>query len=113
MNPGILRHRITIQKHSAAENEIGEKTVGYQDDYSLWARVEPASARDIERLGKTETEVSHKILIRHKAGITSSNRITFKGRIFDIVGIINAGEQNKTLSIFCVERDEDNGYDGI
>lgn len=113
MNPGILRHRITIQKYGPVENSIGEKTVGYQDDYSVWAKIEPISGRDRERLGKSETEVSHKVLIRYRTGITPANRIVYNGRIFDIIVPINNGELNKTLTIFCMERDEENGYDGV
>jgi len=66
---------------------------------SIWS----TSSKEVLESAKIELQVTHKIRIRYRSGITSKDRIIFGSRIFKIVSLINFEERNKTLDMLCIE----------
>jgi len=52
---------------------------------------------------KQELEITHKIRIRYRSGMTSKNRIKFGSRYFNITSILNPDERNIMIDMFAVE----------
>ena len=106
MRAGELRHIISIQEESPTPDGMGGENL-------TWAAVSgmdsvPAAIwplRSNERLDmmKLENEVTHKIRIRYRSGITTKNRVLFGPRTFNIVSLINPDERNIMLEILAVE----------
>lgn len=105
INPGELRHRITIQKLNNSQNEYGEISEFWEDILNIRAGIYPISGKDFFAAETTNNEITHKINIRYVPGITSAMRIKFGERYFEIISPpINFQEKNILLQIMCKER---------
>ena len=105
INPGELRHRITIQKLNNSQNEYGELAELWEDILNVRAGIYPISGKDFFAAETTNNEITHKINIRYVPGITSAMRIKFGERYFEIISPpINFQERNILLQIICKER---------
>jgi SPP1 family predicted phage head-tail adaptor len=104
VNPGKLRHRITIQQESETSDSMGGNTIMWNDVATVWASINPLSGKEYYDAEQVQSEVSHKIRIRYRSGITSDMRIDFKGRIFKIVSPpINWEERDREMMLMCRE----------
>lgn len=108
MEAGKLDKRITIRQPVATRNSHGEDendwTGGGTEFWKCWAEIEPLSGREYFLAQQVQAEVTHKIRIRYKAGITNLMRVYFTTRYFEIVSAINVGEQNVTTEMMCIEK---------
>ncbi|MDF2546141.1 MAG: phage head-tail adaptor, putative, family [Anaerosolibacter sp.] len=105
MNPGRLKHRITIQGvEGTVENECHEDVPNYVPWKTVWASVEPLRGKEYLQVDRVNAEVTHRIVIRYLAGLKPDMRIDFKGRVFDIQSIINVDEENREMQLMCLEK---------
>ncbi len=103
-----LRHRLTLQQRVETPDGAGGFSSGWQDVADLWAEISPVNAKSIygfEKLfaGKIQSEISHKIIIRYRSGISTSMRLLFDNRAFNIRAIKNPDERNETLELLVDE----------
>ncbi|WP_096224897.1 phage head closure protein [Geobacillus sp. FJAT-46040] len=103
MDPGLLRHRITIQQKTRVQNEYGEEIADWVDVASVWASVNPISGREFFAAEAVNSEVTHKINMRYRSGITPDMRVKFKERYFQIIAVMNLQEKNAELQLLCKE----------
>lgn len=106
INPGYLRHKITIQKqnnNSDKQDDYGQPLDIWVDVARSWASINPISGKEIFAAETVSSEITHKIKIRYRSGITPDMRIVFNGRIFEIKSIINFQERNIDLQLMCKE----------
>jgi SPP1 family predicted phage head-tail adaptor len=105
MNPGELRHKITIQKLVNIQDTFGQPVEQWPDVVTVWASVNPIIGREFFAAQQVNSEVTHKIKMRYRSDITSDMRIKLGNRIFDIISPpINPGEKKIELQIMCKER---------
>jgi SPP1 family predicted phage head-tail adaptor len=105
MRAGKLIHLIEIQSPIETTDAAGGPipTWDEQTPYAqLYASVQPLRGREIIAAG-TDTQTTHKITTRYKAGITTDMRIKFGERYFGIDSVINVDERNVMLEIMAVE----------
>lgn len=89
MRAGKLRHRVTIQRPGKTQDPVtGEIKNGWTDVVTVWASVEPLSVREFIASEAGQSEVSARITIRYRAGITAKMRIKHRGQIFNIQGVL-------------------------
>lgn len=101
--PSELRHRIAIQKRTQSPDGLGGFSESWITFASTWAKISPTSARERFFSEKLEHNITHKITIRYRSGISPDMRIQFGTRIFKINGIINPEERNIWLDLLCEE----------
>ena len=98
MNPGELKHRITFQVQDLEqEDEV------WKDILSTWANINPISGKEYYSAETINSDLTHKIRLRYRRGITPDMRILYKDRIFNIVSVINEYEKNAILQLMCRE----------
>lgn len=85
---GNLRHRVTIQQQVETRNEFGEIAVSWQDFATVWAAIEPLSAREFVQSQAMQSQVTTRIVIRSIAGLTPKMRISASGKLYDIAGAL-------------------------
>lgn len=105
MRAGKLTHLIEIQSPIETTDAAGGPipTWDEQTPYAqLYASIQPLRGREI-LAPAAESEVTHKITTRYKAGITTDMRIKFGERYFGIESVINVDESNVMLEIMAVE----------
>jgi SPP1 family predicted phage head-tail adaptor len=110
MNPGLFRHRITFQQYDEnVANENGfplDESQRWQDVKTVWSMIKTDSDRKYREFYEAAAEHSEKIIrfiVRYTKGITPKMRILYKGRIFDIIAVVNDDELNQTLTIIAKE----------
>jgi SPP1 family predicted phage head-tail adaptor len=108
MRAGSLRHKITFQQLTVANDTWGHSNETWTDQVTTYAKIMPV--RGVERIEgmKLDNELTHKIEIRYKRGLHPKWRIKFLNpkkstRYFNILYIINPGERNIKLEIMVTE----------
>ena len=105
MNPGKLRHRVTLQEYKEVVDQYGTPIdQGWQDIATVWASVEPIQGREYIQLQNTQSELTTRIRIRYRPGIKAAMRVLYNDRIFEIVGPpIDPEERHLELQLMCKE----------
>lgn len=107
INPGELRHRITIQKCNSNQNNYGEidinATITWSDVVTVRAGIYPISGKEFFAAETVNSEITHKVKIRYIEGISPNMRIKFNNRIFSIESVINFQERGIELQLLCKE----------
>lgn len=101
---GKLKDRITIESFPEARDEIGGSPTVWATHATRWAYIKPISAREIAYAGGVAQRITHKIQIRFLSTLTTEMRIVFKGRHFNIHGIIDPEESHVWHVLDCEEK---------
>jgi SPP1 family predicted phage head-tail adaptor len=99
VNPGKLRHRITIQQRTITIDAGGFETETWSDAVTIWAVAQDVSGREFYQAAAVQMENQTKFTVRGRGGLSTSQRIIFKGNIYQITRI-DAGDyagQHMTL----------------
>ncbi|WP_256846916.1 phage head closure protein [Paenibacillus sp. Pae108] len=100
---GKLRHKITIKHLQSVDDGAGGSVETWMTYASPFASVEPLSGRELFQAQQLQSEVTHKIRMRYRPGITPDMRVYFGTRVFLINSAINWQERNRELTLMCVE----------
>lgn len=103
MRAGELRHRITIQRAVEVSDDLKTPTVTWQDVATVWAAVEPLSGREYLLAQNVNAELTVRIRIRYRPGVTPGMRVLYNGRVFDIQAVIDVEERHRELQLMCKE----------
>ncbi|MEK6746879.1 MAG: phage head closure protein [Pseudomonadota bacterium] len=102
-----LRHRVTLQQEINTGDGAGGYVRSWQNVADLWAEISSANIKSYGQekffAGKIQAEITHKITIRYRAGITAAMRLTFENRIFNIRAVFNKDENNEILELLAEE----------
>ena len=85
-----MRHRIDIQEQQQVQDpNTGQLIVSWVNVWSnVPAAVEPLSVREFIAAKGVQSEVSVRVVIRHREGLNASMRIVHKGRILNPAGFL-------------------------
>lgn len=104
---GKLRHRISIQRRQVAgqDPQTGAPLYAWVD---VWANVpaaiEPLSAREFIAASAVQSEVTTRITIRYRAGVTAAMRILHNDCIYNIQGVLADPDSGRSwLTLPCSE----------
>jgi SPP1 family predicted phage head-tail adaptor len=108
MRIGPLRHRVTIQQKSTAQNAFGEEAITYSDiatNPSVWANVRPATGRESFVAGADQqlSELSHRVQIRYRTDLSVEMRVVWESRNLDIESIHDPSGKREFLNLLCRE----------
>lgn len=104
MDVGRTNKRITFCRYEEKENTLSQTEQTLTEVKTVWASVEPTRGREYQEAQRVRPELTYKVTTRYHKDITPDMFITFKGRYFNIVYIINVEEKNETLEIICIEQ---------
>lgn len=102
MTIGSLRHRVAIQTRTDVADGMGGKTSSWATVATVWAKIEPLSAREQFFAGKTDHRITHRITMRPRT-ITHAQRLVFGARTFQIHGVRELEERNRWVVVDCEE----------
>ena len=105
MQAGKLRHRINLQKKVTGRNpETGGISEEWQSVTTVWASIEPLSAREFIAAGATQASITPRITIRYRDGVTAQMRAVSRGKIYNIEGVLpDAKSGREYLTLPCSE----------
>jgi SPP1 family predicted phage head-tail adaptor len=103
MDPGKLRHRITLQSLVPTQDAAtGAITSTWVDFATVWASVEPLSAREFIAASATQSKVVARIVIRYLAAVKPSMRAVHGAHSYNIEGVLadrDSGIEYLTLPV--------------
>lgn len=97
---GMLRERVTIQAPTESRNIMGEATLSWSDEEVVWAYVEGLSARDILQAQQANAIASHRVIVRHRPGMTYQHRLAWRGKTLEIASVTD--RENRTMTELLV-----------
>lgn len=107
MRAGKLRQRVILQSPSGSRDAVGERTTTWTDVATVWASVNPLTARELIAAGQMQSELSHRVRIRHSsavAAIDASWRVMFGSRILVVAAPPrNIEETDREIELLCSE----------
>lgn len=106
MRAGRLDQRVILQSPAGSRDAVGERTTTWTNVATVWASIGPLSVRDLLAAGQTQSEVTHRVRIRHSstvAAIDASWRVLFGARILVIQGVRNIDERDVEIELLCSE----------
>ena len=108
MEIGKLNQRITILEHSTKIDNIGNHKAQWDELFSCWAAVSVKNSAENSDNGTTKEVQTLQFMIRQNSmtlGISATaNCISFRGVIYDIVGISPNFEHSDYLKITAMAR---------
>ncbi len=108
---GKLNKRITLQRMVHKKDEMGQDKPVWEDWKTLWATVKPMKSTEYKFIEKLAPEVTHRIYIRYRPGVTADMRIIYHGRTLNIAGPpVDVDERHELLEIQAEEAYERGGY---
>src|SRR5581483_1972343 len=108
INPGELRHLITIQSPSASAGSFGASITpsAWSSVRSTMAAIYTAGGRETSQASQLVSEVSHVCKVRWTADMLKAGyQVVFGARIFTLLYIENVMERNRVLLLYCKEVD--------
>ena len=69
----------------------------------VWVAIEPLTGTQYFAAKQVMSEVTHRLTMRYLSGVLPSLRLTFSGRHFAFVSVINPYERNRDLVIMATE----------
>lgn len=101
---GALRHRVDIQSRTNAQDATtGEITPTWSTLYSsVPAQIEPLSVREFMAAQANQSDITTRITIRYRAGLTADMRILHGTTIYNPAGFLPDKESGtEYLTIPC------------
>ena len=103
MRAGSLRHKITFQQLTVANDTWGHSAETWTDQVTTYVAI--WTLRGVERIEsmKLDNEITHKIRVRYKRGLHPKMRIKFGERYFNILSMIDPDERHIYYEIMANE----------
>lgn len=100
---GKLRHTISIQRETRTADGMGGSSITWAQIAAPRAFIRPMSGGERFQAMRIEANVTHRIYIRYRSDITTSDRIVYQGRVMQIRALINLEERNRWIEIYADE----------
>lgn len=106
MQAGTLRHRVTLQSLVPMQDPVtGVVTHTWSTLATVWASVQPLSAREFLQASAVSSQVVARVRIRYFPGVMPSMRILHGERTYNIEGVLPdavSGTEYLTLPVIEV-----------
>lgn len=91
---GQLRHRIAIERKTrgASDGAGGNVSETWAAVATVWAKYEPMSGREVLAADQTVHRETARFTIRRRTDLTAAMRVTYKGRVYAILGLRDIDE---------------------
>lgn len=105
MRSGALRHRITIEELTNAQDTLGGEAGTWSDfAANIPASYEPLTGKEFVAAEQENAQAQARFRIRYLAGVSPAMRINFGGRLFKITAPpIDPRGGNRELQLMAVE----------
>lgn len=102
MQAGRLRFSVTIEQNAGLQDGSGSQKPVWTPVCTVWADIKPLSGRELLTAQAEMSEISVRIVMRYRPGITAAMRVVHDGVIYAIAAPpINTDNRNRELQIMC------------
>lgn len=108
MRIGPLRHRVTIQSATLAQDSVGQPIATWANlatNPSVWAEVTsaPAGERFVSGGEQVLANLTHKVRIRYRTDVTVKMRVSHLSRYLYIENVVDPTGRGRELVLLCRE----------
>ena len=97
IDPGALRTELSLQAVATTADGLGGFTEDWTEFATVFGHIEPMAVESRFGAGQTLETVTHRIMLRHRADVSSGMRFSRQGRIFEIVTVHDPDETGRYL----------------
>jgi SPP1 family predicted phage head-tail adaptor len=102
VSPSETIHLVTIQRAADGQEADGTPTETFSSYARVGASITPVSGREYFSASGRQAEVTHQIRTHYITGVMPKWRITWQGRTFRIVSVLELGRR-AGLELMCAE----------
>lgn len=101
--------KIFFQDKTSVSDGMGGFTETWSDYITHYSEIRPLTGKEIIESGKLQHDLTHRLFMRYREGITPDMRIRYydycagSDRYFEIVSLLNKFEADKELEILATE----------
>lgn len=85
---GKLNHRVRLESLETVQDSSGDPVEEWTHAGDVWAEVAPVSAKEFVSSAAMQSKVVARITIRYRSDIQANWRIQFRGRYYNIEGVL-------------------------
>ncbi len=101
---GSMRQLVTVERIlEEPQDSFGEKQTAWTTFAQVWARIIPTDGAEYFRAQQIEATVMHKVFTRYYSGITAQMRLSWDGRILQIVAVEPDETNARQMVLKCYE----------
>lgn len=104
---GALDSRVLLQSRSVVVDEVGQETITWTDEATVWAEVQQLRGRELFAAAGTVYENTTRVRIRHRTDVQATWRLVWNGKNHDITAVIEVGGRKDLLELMCTEGTKD------
>lgn len=97
LDPGMLSTELKLEACTPVPDGMGGHSEDWDAVATLFAKVEPRSATSRFGADQTVETVTHRITMRHRAGVLAGMRFTRPGRVYEIMTVHDPDETARYL----------------
>ena len=101
---GRLRYQVILQTQGGTADGMGGITATWSNTATIWADIMPISATERTQADKVIDDITHKIIVRHRAVTSPDQRILYGTRVFNIVSVVNPDNSSSHLKLMAREQ---------
>ena len=101
MKAGQLDQRVTVERFSRTEDELGQPIESWAPLFTCWAAVEPLTGREYIAAQAAVSEVTARIRMRFRPWMTAEDRVIHGGKTYNIVSVIDVRSENREVVLMC------------
>lgn len=101
---GKLNHRVRLESLQTSQDVSGDTVETWTHEGDVWANVSPVSGKEFIASAATQSKIVARITVRYRADIQATWRILFRGRYYNIEGVLPdvvSGLEYLTLPVSC------------
>jgi SPP1 family predicted phage head-tail adaptor len=98
---GHLRRQITLQRRATGMDADGQQLTTWSDVCTTWASIEPAAGRELLMGQAMQSEITHRVTIRWRTGVTSAMRVLYQGTPYNVHAVIDVEMRHHALELLC------------
>ena len=99
----LLRHRLTIEDRVDIANNAGGVVRQWRPRFQIWGAIETIDAAQYWEAAQTGQRLTHRVTIRFRNDIDTTQRFKKDQSIFDIRGIRDPDGRKRRLICLCEE----------
>lgn len=103
MRAGKLRHRLTLLRPAGTVDARGDANPNHEPAGTAYGSIEPLSGRELWQAQQVKADVTHRITVRHKAGVGPRWRVQWNGRTFELGPPLSTEERGFDMIFTAVE----------
>ena len=101
MRAGQLDQRVTVERLQEGQDELGQPVSTWTALVTVWAGSEPLVGREYIAAAAAVSEVTTRIRLRYRPGITPADRVNHEGKLYGITSLIDYKSANRELVLMC------------